>query len=118
LDHPAQALTEALRVLKADGTLCVRVPTATGYRIDPTHKTYLTYRSLVEMLQCHKCLVVKHYYHPIPWKLLGEAIIYNELRIIARKWNGSVRVGTKFGVGCDMKDQFVSRKNPPGAEGR
>lgn len=88
LDDPGCALSDALRVLKRGGLLCIRVPTATGYRVDRTHRTYLTSSILTGMLRDCGCLIIKRDYYPIPWRVLGEAIIYNELRILARKNDG------------------------------
>ncbi|HXF05277.1 MAG TPA: class I SAM-dependent methyltransferase [Blastocatellia bacterium] len=99
LEDPSVTLGEAVRVLKSGGILYIRVPTATGYLIDRTHKTYLTYPSLRDMLRRLDCSVLKHRYYPIPWKALGEVIVYNELRIIARKSDGRERADNVRGEG-------------------
>lgn len=85
LEEPHRALGDAVRVLKGGGTICIRVPTLTGYRLDRSHRTYLTYPVLAEMLEQLNCQVTEHRYYPIPWRLFGEIIIYNELRVVAEK---------------------------------
>lgn len=99
MEDPSVTLSEAVRVLKGGGILYIRVPTTTGYLIDRTHKSYLTYPSIRDMLRRVGCSVIKHDYYPIPWKALGEVIVYNELRVIARKSDGRERDDTADYVG-------------------
>ncbi len=83
LEAPEVVLEEVRRVLKPGGVLSIRVPTATGFKVDRTHRTFLDYPRLVRLLQPRGLRVVAKRYYPIPWRWLGELIIYNELRVLA-----------------------------------
>jgi SAM-dependent methyltransferase len=85
LEAPEAALDEVRRVLKPGGILSIRVPTATGFKVDRTHRTFFDYPRLVHVLMPRGFSIVAKRYYPIPWRALGELIVYNELRVLAVK---------------------------------
>ena len=85
LDDPDGALTEVGRVLKPGGILSIRVPTASGFRVDSTHKVFFDYAKLTSLLSRYGLKIVRARYYPVPWRALGELIVYNELRAVAAK---------------------------------
>jgi len=85
LEAPEAALEEVHRVLRPAGVVSIRVPTATGFKVDRTHKTFFDYPRLARALVPRGFSIVAKRYYPIPWRWLGELIVYNELRVLAVK---------------------------------
>ncbi len=85
LEAPEAALEEIHRVLRPGGVLSIRVPTATGFKVDRTHRTFFDYPRLVRVLAPRGFSILAKRYYPIPWRWLGELIVYNELRVLALK---------------------------------
>jgi len=85
LEAPDRALAEIGRVLRPGGILSIRVPTASGFKVDRTHKVFFDYPKLAQALTEHEFEVRKARYYPVPWRRLGEWIVYNELRVLAVK---------------------------------
>ncbi len=65
--------------------MSIRVPTATGFKVDRTHRTFFDYPRLVQALRPLGFTIIAKRYYPIPWRWLGELIVYNELRVRAAK---------------------------------
>jgi SAM-dependent methyltransferase len=85
LDDPDTAVVEVSRALKPGGRLSVRVPSASGFKVDSTHKIYFDYPRLASVLEKHGFEIISSRYYPIPWRAVGELITYNELRVTGVK---------------------------------
>jgi SAM-dependent methyltransferase len=85
LESPDKAISEAGRVLKAGGKLCIVVPMEAGFKKDATHLTFFDGKRLKESLSRHGFAVQSLHQFPFPWPIAGRHLYFNELRCIATK---------------------------------
>jgi ubiquinone/menaquinone biosynthesis C-methylase UbiE len=85
LDSADVAISEAGRVLKPGGKLCVVVPMQAGFKKDATHRQFFDGARLKECLGRHGFAVRSLHQFPFPWAIAGKLLYFNELRCIATK---------------------------------
>jgi ubiquinone/menaquinone biosynthesis C-methylase UbiE len=85
LESPDKAISEANRVLKTGGKLCIVVPMQAGFKKDPTHLQFYDGKRLSEALSRHGFAVQTVHQFPFPWAIAGKFLYFNELRCIATK---------------------------------
>lgn len=95
LSHVLEHFNEADQVLRrllqdcaslGISTVIVVVPGRTGYRSDPTHKTFvdMDYLRSRDLLDCAGFQIAHHSYFPGNLRLIEEFFIYHELMVVYR----------------------------------
>lgn len=73
-------------------TVIIVIPGATGYRSDPTHKTFVNmdYLQSHELVDCEGFKIAHYSYFPGNLKFIEDFFIYHELMVVYQKSNPSV----------------------------
>jgi len=85
IDKPDRTLQEIHRVLRPGGIFMILVPMQKGFHKDSTHVRFYTKETLKNTVEAQNFSFLKSWYFPLPFKIFGDFLYFNELRGVFKR---------------------------------